>query len=781
MRSNQQQHPTSEKLSLAWRRKRTRSGILFLIWLMILASVGCGSSSKNSQTAPTLAGNWQFTMAAPTDGSFGGTASTSQNNCATGSSNPCPLVMGGFLLPKNGAITGAVTYSLTTAAQQPGTFPCSGSAPVTGSLSGQTVSLTMQAGPQSFVLTGTLSPDGTTMMGTYSSIATQGCGTAQSGLQWSASVVPSVSGQIQGFLHSRVSHIQFNAAFPSDQDFGVTGFLTQGENTGASSATVTGTLVFDTSYPCLGSTASVNGQVSGNSVVLQVIASNGLLTGQIGSSATSTQFQASPVALQSTPNGLILAGTNGYSVSSQKCPGANSPGDSGNICLALGGSSACSQPILMSPALLTFPPQSVGTSTSQTITVSNNDPTGATISGLTLSFTPQSGDTTVFGTFSDFTGLPNFTEADNCAPSPNTPFSLAAGQSCLVTISFTPQQSCPWLPFKSSSSSVPSAAGAPPTSCPLSSTGKLVVSTNNPLSNDTDTAYSVPVVGKGLSAISPFPVELDFGAEAPLEKSPPQSIIFTNQGASPVQILPVSNTLCGGPGQIVTLPRPLTPGLVSGLQVVESGSGFAAIAGDPSFSTMTYACDLDPTSSQPNFQISNDSCSGNTLAPQQSCSIQISFVRQAGTSLAAGLDFFLELNTLQCAGATNTNCEIDSGRFPVELKANLASPLRLTPAAGLEFGTAPVGQTSPPMSVTLFNDPNDPNPGTVNFSGNRVKGDYFETDNCGSSLAPGSSCTLNVTFTPQSSGADSGTVTLGYSLGNTPQLPQTIYLRGAGQ
>lgn len=766
-------------LSRNWPDKYGNSWTLFLSCLIILAGSGCGSSSKNSQAAPTLAGNWQFTLAAPSDGSFGGT-STPQSSCGTGSSSPCPLLMGGFLLPNNDSMTGAVTYSIKIAAQQPGAFPCSGSAPIGGNQSGTNVNLTVQAGPQTFSLTGTLSSDGTTMMGTYSSLATQECGTAQNGLQWSAVAVPAVSGQVQGFFHSRVSHIQFNPDFPNDQDFAVTGFLTQGENTGASSATVTGTLNFETAYPCLGTTASVNGEVSGNSIVLQIIASNGLLAGQIGSSATSTQFQASPVALQSTPNGVILAGANGYSVSSQKCPGANSPGDSGNLCLALGNSTACTQPILMSPALLTFPPQALGTTTSQTITLSNNDPSGATISGLTLSFTPQSGDTTVFGTFSDFTGLPNFTESDNCALSPNTPFSLAAGQSCLVTISFSPQQSCPWLPFKASSSPIPSAAGAPPTSCPLPSTGKLVVTSSNSTTTDTDTAYSVPVAGTGLSAITQFPVELDFGAEAALEKSPPQSITFTNQSASPVQILPPSNTGCGGPNQIITLPRPLTPGLASGLQVVQSGSGFAALAGDPSLSTVTYACDLDLVSSQSNFQISNDSCSGATLAPQQSCSIQVSFALQPGTSLAAGLDFFLELNTLQCTGAT-TNCEIDSGRFPVELKANLASPLRMTPAAGLEFGSVSVGQTSPQLSVTLFNDPNDPNPGTVTFTGNRVKGDYFETDNCGTTLAPGNSCTVNITFTPQKPGSDPGTLAIGYILGNTPQLPQTIYLRGTGQ
>jgi hypothetical protein len=48
-------------------------------------------------------------------------------------------------------------------------------------------------------------------------------------------------------------------------------------------------------------------------------------------------------------------------------------------------------------------------------------------------------------------------------------------------------------------------------------------------------------------------------------------------------------------------------------------------------------------------------------------------------------------------------------------------------------------------------------------------------------LAPGSSCTLNITFTPQGTGYDPGNIAIGYTIGNTLELPQTIYLRGTGQ
>src|ERR1700692_136002 len=234
--------------------KRDGIGALpfLLSGLLVLSACGGGSSSSQPPGVGSVAGNWQFTMATPSDNSFQGG------------------LLGGFLLQANGSVTGAATYSIALT-QGGGSICNSGSAPITGTISGQGVNLTAVAGNQTFTLSGGLSADGSTIMGTYTSTDGNGCGTAQTGIQWSAISVPQLTGTIQGNFHSSVNTLR-------DQDFPVSGVFTQGANIGASNATVTGTLTFQ-NYPCLAS-ASINGQISGNSVILQIIAPNGFDCGQ---------------------------------------------------------------------------------------------------------------------------------------------------------------------------------------------------------------------------------------------------------------------------------------------------------------------------------------------------------------------------------------------------------------------------------------------------------------------------------------------------------------------
>jgi hypothetical protein len=784
-----QQNPCRTSVAPARTAHPDKAPQIFLLAALLTimamcASCGCShSSSTDSGQNGALAGNWQFAPSAPSDGSFTGG------------------LQGGFLLQSNGSVTGAAVYSVSAAnIQPPLTNPCnSGSASITGTVSGQTVSLTAVAGTQTFTFTGSLSSDGSTISGTYSSTAgtaadgTTPCGTVQSGLSWSAAAVPTITGPIQGSFHSTGG-----GAGLSNQDFIVSGYLTQGNNIGASNATITGGLSFIdptsnvSDYPCF-SSASVNGQISGNSVILQIIAPDGSTAGQIGEPAASLGSTGiNPVTFDPVQGGYILHGSQpSYMVATKPCGGSLenivTAGDYGNLCLALNGATACQEPLTLSPAAVTFSPQLLGSAAStQTITVANNS--NATLPGLTLNFTNNSDN--AFDGQSDFNGLPSFTETDACgaggSPSKGQPFSLNSGQSCTVTVSFVPQESCPWIPFGSPAS----ISGAAPEWCPFSQSAEVTV--NCPASDSNCSAgadgekvfaLAVPVAGIGLSAILPSVPELDFGAEEqhnPPEASVPQTLTFTNSSGSSLQILGSAPCLNPPKGQN-KLPHPLVEtSPVAGLQVVSNGSG-GIFSITPAGDTITYNCDSDPGSFLPNFQISEDTCTGTVLAPQGSCSVQVAFVPQPNTNINSGLDYFLELNTVQCSKSLTSNCEIDSGRFPVELKASTPSPLRMTPGAGLDFGALKKGTTSAPLTITLLNDPSLASPQTVSFVGKiAVQGNYTESDDCPVSLAPGSSCTLTVIFSPSGVGFTPGTLTINYSPAPFG-APQFVYLRGTGQ
>jgi hypothetical protein len=89
----------------------------------------------------------------------------------------------------------------------------------------------------------------------------------------------------------------------------------------------------------------------------------------------------------------------------------------------------------------------------------------------------------------------------------------------------------------------------------------------------------------------------------------------------------------------------------------------------------------------------------------------------------------------------------------------------------LSFGVQTVGVSSAPQPVVLTNT----GTATLSISGIVASGDYEQTNNCNSSIAPNASCTINVTFTPTVAWARMGTVTV---TGNTIAPP--LFLSGMG-
>lgn len=424
-----------ELLCLLSRRRGVKSLFFFLMTGTLLAGTmicsACGGATNNhsAQVPLSLSGNWQFTMAAPSDNSFLGG------------------LQGGFFVQTSSSVTGALAYSIALPASPIPTVCNSGSAAIIGTITDQSVALTATAGTQTFTLTGTLSPDNQSMGGTYNSTAGTAsdggaCGSAETGLQWSATLVPPLTGSIQGNFQSAGG-----AAGLSEQDFLVSGALNQDNNVGAAaSATVTGNLNFLnpttnlSDYPCFAS-ATVQGQISGNTVTLQIVAADGTPIGLIGETvatvgSTVVTTGLNPVTFTSTNGGYVVSGGGpSYLVSTAggatPCPGqlndTNAAGDFGNICLTLNGTTGCPQPFKLTPSGLVFPIQPAGSpSTIQTVTLTNTS--GATLTGLKLSF--GNADANVF------------TETDACGPGGTAAgvesFSLEYGQSCAIAVTFTP-------------------------------------------------------------------------------------------------------------------------------------------------------------------------------------------------------------------------------------------------------------------------------------------------------------------------------------------------------
>jgi len=109
--------------------------------------------------------------------------------------------------------------------------------------------------------------------------------------------------------------------------------------------------------------------------------------------------------------------------------------------------------------------------------------------------------------------------------------------------------------------------------------------------------------------------------------------------------------------------------------------------------------------------------------------------------------------------------------------ANASSPQVLLSASSLNFKDETVGTTSPPLALLLSNV----GQGNLSISSIVINGtttpQFAETNNCGTSVPPGASCTLNVTFTPTTADNQSAQLVI---TDNAVASPHTIPLLGLG-
>jgi len=154
----------------------------------------------------------------------------------------------------------------------------------------------------------------------------------------------------------------------------------------------------------------------------------------------------------------------------------------------------------------------------------------------------------------------------------------------------------------------------------------------------------------------------------------------------------------------------------------------------------------------------SDDCAGGVAAAAQ-CSFSVTFAPTASGHRTGAI-------TLADNAAGSPHVIILSG------DASAGPAAALSPTS-LAFPGVQLGSSSTAQTISLSNNGG----ATLHISGIQATGDYKQTNNCPGTLASGTACAINVTFTPTVSGTRSGALTV---TDDASGSPQTAQLSGTG-
>jgi len=425
-----------------------------------------------------------------------------------------------------------------------------------------------------------------------------------------------------------------------------------------------------------------------------------------------------------------------------------------NLTIPLSGTGTTAGQLTSAPTSVGFSNVQVGTSQSQTVTLSNSGGSTVSISQALIT-----------GSGFSLSGM-------------SVPVTLAAGQSTTFQVSFVPQ-----------------AAGTASGNIALSSGG----------SNST---LNVPLSGTALAPgfLTANPTSVAFGS-VQVGNSQQQSATLTNTGGASVTITQASISGTGltlnGPGLPLTLAANQSANLKVIFQPQSSGSttGTITITSNAPNSTLTIpisgsgttpgVLNANPTSlSFGSVQVGNSTQLSQVVTNAGGSSVTISQYTVTGSgfgvsgftpplTLAPGQSYTFTVNyTPQSTGAATGNVSILStasvGNLTIPLSGTgtAAGQLTVSPAA-LNFSNVVVGTsasqsaslTAAGSSVTVTSA----NLGSSEFS---VSGISFPV-----SIPAGNSASFTVTFTPQSTGAANSTLSFA---SNASSAPTVQSLAGTG-
>ena len=402
------------------------------------------------------------------------------------------------------------------------------------------------------------------------------------------------------------------------------------------------------------------------------------------------------------------------------------------------------QVIFGAPASLNLGAIMIGSTTAaQTVTITNSGQATYTLSAVNLT-----GD---------------FAQTNNCVGS------LAAGASCSVNVTFTP-----------------TARGA--------ETGTLSVSGNFP---GPSPAVNLSGTGQLLQATA-SPSSLTFGTQ-PLNTGSTNQVTYSNTGDLPVTITGTSIT--GDFQESGSCSSPLAPGANCVLNVtfVPTAAGLRTgtltISGNVNVSvslsgtgqvgqvsvgpaSLPFGNQNINTTSAPQTITVTSNGNGPATITGWSYPQGITVTTSCPFSLASGSSCTFTLTYTPTSPGPLNGFFSFSGSFQnspatVSLSGTAIGAAGLISPYSLTFGNQALNSTSAPQGLTLFNTGNAP----LTISGIAVTGDFAQTNNCGSSVAGGSNCTINVTFQPTAAGTRSGTLQVN---ANVTPYPATVNLFGTG-
>jgi hypothetical protein len=409
----------------------------------------------------------------------------------------------------------------------------------------------------------------------------------------------------------------------------------------------------------------------------------------------------------------------------------------------------------LNPAGLVFPAQSLNTTSQpQTVRLTNGD-NPQTITSIAIAGTNAS----------------DFTETTTCGSS------LVVGATCTITVSFTPTAEG----IRKASVVITDSAPGSPQVVNLSGNTSTVTLSSSSLSfgfqevGTPSTAQAVTVTNSGTTplTISNITASGDFSETDNCTKAALQpntncviQVTFTPSAAvASIGAITLTDSGSGSP-QVI---------LATGTGVLEPQASLSlaslGFTGQPvGAASASQAVTLSNTGDAPlsvssivaTGDFSQTSTCGSILSANTNCTINITFTpTAAGTRIGT---LTVTDNAGNVTGSTQTVLLSGIG---------LAVPVVSLSTNTLTFTGQAVGSTSATQSVTLTNTGS----AALTISSVTPSGDFAQVNNCPTSVAAGTSCTINITFTPTASGNRFGSVTI---TDNSANSPQTISLSGIG-